>query len=318
MSGLLSPELITVAGGIAGGLLSWQLIDLGSWWPEQLVSFLVGAFPAALLTSVSVDTSDAGKTNIKLVSRSVEMAKQAPVTFGMIVIGMTTCMNIAYMLLLGVEVDTLLAFIPIINANKISIAITWFGVLAGIAFGGIAGWTIEVIEWVVEGFHKDKIPVKPGGRQSHSILDVPKDFVYFAFAVPIAIVETVIHCGKHKTLVPLLMIPLKMSLDQWSRLGDLILDMFSLSIVREAAHDIEEIAHFAGKSYKFFDHLFHNIFDDLSAEDYVSRLQTDTNNFVPFKTNHYPTLDAKPSNYWLKYPLLFQDGDNVPLPKSKS
>lgn len=309
MSGLLAPDTVAAAGGIAAGLFTWQLIDIGRWWPEQLLSFAIGAVPGTLLTHLSVDPTEAGKTNLKLVSRSVEMARQSPFTFGIIVIGMTTTLSICYYVFVGVEVSVFLDFLPFLSQSGISVAIVWLGVLASLAWCGIAGWTIEVLEWVIGGFDPKKIPVKPGGRQQWSLTDLPKDLVFFLFAAPIAVVETLMHVVKHRTLVPMLLLPMKIALDQWSRLGDVIVDAFSSSVARTIAHD-------ASKAFDFFDHLFHDLTGTETDSEVVSRIVNRKGGarLVPWSVNHYPTLDEKPSNYWLKYPYLFAVGDNGTTP----
>lgn len=299
MSLNLGFDALVAAGGIASGLLTWQLFDLGSSRAEQLLAFAVGAVPGIILTDLSLANTDddTGSTNYKLVSNSLFNAKQSPGTFAIIVIGMTTVVSLCYQLFLAPEIDSVAAFLPFVRLSGVNIAVTWLGVLAGIMFEGVAGWTIEVFEWLIAGFDPGKVPMKPGGRQVWGLSALPKDLVFFLGAVPIAVVDTLMHAAGSWSLTPVLFLPMKIALDQWSRLGDVVVDAFSSSAVQTIATD-------AGKAFSFFDglvHKFFGIFNHSSAKDGV------VGGVTP---NWYPGLPRAPPNFWLKYPLLFMEGDN--------
>lgn len=293
----LEYDAIIGAGGIAAGLLTWQLFDLGSAWPEQLIAFSVGAVPGVILTDLSLANTDedTGSTNYKLVRNSIVNAWNAPGTFAIIAIGMVTVVSFVYQVFLAPEIDTVAVFLPFIRLSGINVAIVWLGVLAAIVFEGVAGWTIEVFEWLINGFDKDSIPVKPGGRQVWGLTALPKDLVFFLGAVPIAVVDTLMHSVSSWSLTPILFLPMKIALDQWSRLGDVVVDAFSSSAVQTIAHDV-------GKAYSFFDSLVHHLFGVKASNSSGS-----LNGVNP---DPYPQLDSAPTNYWLKYPLLFMKGDN--------
>lgn len=294
-------DAIVTAGGLASGLLTWKLFDLGSAWPEQVLAFAVGAVPGLILTDLSLANTDddTGSTNYKLVTNSLTNAWNAPGTFAIVVIGMTTVVSLCYQVFLAPEIDTVAAFLPFIRLSGINIAVTWLGVLAGIMFEGVAGWTIEVFEWLINGFDPSAVPIKPGGRQVWGLSALPKDLVFFLGAVPIAVVDTLMHAANDWSLTPIMFLPLKIALDQWSRLGDVVVDAFSSSAVQTVAHDV-------GKAFSFFDKLVHKFFgsrSDLSMKDGGGAISQ----VVP---NWYPNLPNAPSNFWLKYPLLFMPGEN--------
>jgi len=297
----LQKDALAAAAAFAGGLLTSKLFDLGSAWPEKLLSFAVGAVPSGLCAHLALEDPEVGNTNFELVQNSLYVAWQAPGTFGIIVIGMTTVVSLAYQIFLAPEFGALSAFLPFVSLKGVDVAVTWLGILGGLAFAGIAGWTIEVLEWVLEGFDPKQIPAKPGGRQVWGLEALPKDLVLLIGAGPLAVVDTLMHAYTGWSLTPFMVLPLKIALDQWTRLGDCIVDAFVVA---------KEVSHLAKKSWVFF-HDLASIFG-LSSAKFESRSQVDPDagTQIGEEDNWYPTLQDAPSSFWLKYPLLFIEGEN--------
>lgn len=295
----LTADQIALLGGVATGLMTWKLLDLGSGILPQVIGFVVGAAPGAAL---SLAAADADPTNIKLVERSLDMLSDwpiGPVTVGIVWIGMTTVLSVAYALFVEPEVGAFTAFIPLLNLRDIDVAIALLSGAATLYFAGIAGWVVEIVQWIATtGGDMKKVPAKPGGRVKWGFKKLPKDFVYFILAAPIGIYDTVKLAISKGSFVPLLFVGVKIAMDQWTRLGDLIIDLVA------TVQDVEAIAK---DSWSFFDHLVKGLF--------ISGVKSNipTGGTVPAVKDPYKTiLQAKnvDGNYWPAYPRLFNDGDN--------
>jgi hypothetical protein len=300
MSLQLQEDGLSAAAAFAGGLLTSKLFDLGSAWPEKLISFAVGAVPAGLTAHLALADPEVGSTNLELVRNSLSVAWNAPATFGIIVIGMTTVVSLCYQMFLAPEFGALSAFLPFVSLKGIDVAVVWLGILGSVAFAGIAGWTIEVLEWVLTGFNPKQIPAKPGGRQVWGLKALPKDLVLLVGAGPLAFVDTMMHAYTGWSFVPFMVLPLKIALDQWTRLGDCIVDAFVVA---------KEVSHLAKESWGFF-HSLAAIFSFSDAKFSARDATADGDQTIGENENWYPNLPNAPAAFWLKYPLLFIDGEN--------
>lgn len=344
-------DLLVVSGGVAGGLLTWQLLDLGSGWAEQLFAFFVGAIPAAMATSVAMTDAATKEMNVVLLTQSFAFAKEAPLTYAMIAIGTTAALGLFYHLLLAPEFNALLAFFPFLRMAGIDVAIMWLGVMSTVIWGGILGWPIEVIEWVLGGAKHDAIPKKPSGRTTWHLTDLPKDLFYLIFAAPIAVLDDANYAITNTSYSTLVFLPVKIASDQFSRLGDIIIDIFQPTIVHTvegiAKHVWNAEASIVSKTAGFLDDAFnwckHEFGDaaDRSKLDLRLANPTQQHKFV-FNAKDYPKRIPHPSHidknpypeftgpvksqtknflaFWGRYPLLFSPGDNytVTAPSSSS
>ena len=249
MSAITTDEVVSAAA-IVGGIVTNRFIDVGTGWVANTITFLVGAVPTMLVTETAMN--DDG-LNLQLIQQSVDFMTQYPTSFAMVTVGIVSGLSIAFNLLLGEELIALEALVPFFRTQNIDLAVVALGLCASLVFGGICGWTVEVIEWVVDGSHSDTIPCKPNGRTQWGLEHLPKDVAYLIFAVPIGIFQQFELGVQKSSLVPLFMVPLKIAADQWSRVGDILIDMQS----------IEKVAGVVLKdSWKCFDDICHKLADN--------------------------------------------------------
>lgn len=300
----LSVDTITAAAGIFGGLVSWKLLNVGNSPLLHALGFLVGAAPAAVFAHIAlVEDSD----NVKLVSRSWDFATTNPSLFALMAMGITMAFSILYELFVEPEVEAITAFLPVLSLRNQDVAIALLGLTCAMVFGAFAGWTIEVLEWLVgpDGRDMKAVPIKPGGRQKWGLKKLPKDLVFFLFAVPIAIIESVTMAVNKKSLIPLMFAFTKAATDQWTRLGDLIIDAVATE---------EELAQTLGKAFHAFDDLIHGVFGAMTTRSEVEGERR-------FRSLKDQTIDMGPDPYaayyavmsgseWLGYPTFFTAGDN--------
>lgn len=241
---------VIAGAAILAGIASNRFIDVGSGIVPNMITFFVGAVPMMLATETALN--DDG-LNLELIQRSINFMWLSPGTFGVITIGIISGLSIAYNLLLSEEVLALEALVPFFRTQNVDLAIVILGGFAALVFGGICGWTIDVIEWVIAGSESSQIPGKPGGRVKWGIEDLPKDIGYLVFAVPIGIFEQFTLSIQKVSIVPFLMTPLKIAVDQWTRLGDILIDL----------QNVEKIAGVVLKDgWKCFDDLCHKLADN--------------------------------------------------------
>ncbi len=243
-------EEVIVGAAVLAGVATNRFIDVGSGVIPNVITFFVGAVPMMLATEMAVN--DDG-LNVELIQRSINFMWSSPGTFAVVTVGIISGLSIAYNLLLSEEVLALEALLPFFRTQNVDLAIVILGGFAAMVFGGICGWTIDVIEWVIAGSETSQIPGKPGGRVKWGIEDLPKDLAYLVFAVPIGIFEQLSLSVHNMSLIPFIMTPLKIAVDQWTRLGDILID----------CQNIEKIVGVVLKDgWKCFDDLCHKLADN--------------------------------------------------------
>ena len=130
---------------------------------------------------------------------------------------------------------------------------------------------------------------------------LPKDLVLLVGAGPLAFVDTMMHAYSGWSFTPFMVLPLKIALDQWTRLGDCIVDAFVVA---------KEVSHLAKESFNFFDNLA-SMFKFIRLDDRMERSEsTSGDRVIGESAAWYPGLPGAPSSFWLKYPLLFIEGEN--------
>lgn len=321
---VVSTDEAIVAFAVVGGVVANRIIDVGSGWIPNVVTFLLGAAPAMITAEIALN--DDG-LNLMLIQRSVNFMTSSPVSYAIMTVGCITVFSLAYQLFLSEEVFALEALVPLFRTQNIDLAIVVLGGIASLVFGAIAGWTIDVMEWMIEGGDKTTIPVKPGGRTVWGLTHLPKDLAYLIFAVPIGILDQAELAIGVSSLVPLFMIPLKIACDQWTRLGDIIIDALSVeevigSVLKKGWHDFDDVCHFLE------DHAQGIIFGHKIAPDPNLVTGPRTHNSYTAKllggaptaaTTDDPYAAARALNDGQMYhfhPFLFEDGDATPTPPS--
>lgn len=327
---VVSTDEVIVASAIIGGIVSNRIIDVGSGPIPNIITFFVGAIPALLISDMALN--DDG-LNLMLIQRSVNFMTSSPISYAIMTIGMITVFSLAYNLFLSEEVMAFEALVPLLRTENVDLAIVVLGGVASLVFGAIAGWTIDVMEWMIAGGDKDLVPIKPGGRTVWGLSKLPKDLAYLIFAVPIGILDQTELAIGVSSLVPILMIPLKIACDQWTRLGDIIIDAISVeefigTQVKHAWHDFDDVCMFF-KSHAQGILFGHHITPNPSLVAGVHRPNSYTAKLMGGTKGGEPTPDPPNPNsddpyQWIRdqndgqmyhlHPFLFEDGDATPTP----
>lgn len=238
-----SAKNIGIVAGVLTGAAVAVTFDLPAGVPRILAGIAAGV-PAGFITYDFVlngQTTDDPVNNPtpseKLVGSAMDLLLQDPAVFIIINVGFVAATVILYDILLSAEVDAVLEILPVMRRENVSLFLVLVGTGATFVFAGIAGWTVEVILWAAQGGHllPDSnnqipagaigVPARPGARHNWGWLDLPKDLVKFLFAFPLAIYKGVKDGIHNKSLLPILTIPLVTVLNQWHRVGDIIVDV---------------------------------------------------------------------------------------------
>jgi hypothetical protein len=277
---LLSADDIAGAAGLVAFVVGYKFINLDFGWQGQTVAgAALSALVAPLVYTVMLEgekKDDPLKPTVNeaTVDQGLDYILDWPwgtFIFGLTVIGFTTVISGAYYILLAPEVGAFVDMIPILNTKNIDLAFLALGSSAALLFAGFAGWVVEVLIWAIQGGHltgqgsSNPIPCKPSGRSKWSWLDLPKDLFWFFLAVPIGIIKQVEFAIDNNSVLPLFFIPMKVAHDQYSRIGDLVVDIFSPpaliqkimkeveTVGKKAFNDFDSIAkigaHFFGASF---------------------------------------------------------------------
>lgn len=313
----LTPEQIGIGAALVGGVSASLLLNVGPSWVDKGLAFMAGAVPSAIVADWAASEDS---VNVHLAEASLGMLQDwpmGPITFGLVFIGTTMIINLAYLVLIMPEVSVFLDLVPVIRGDKISVAIVVLGFAATLLFSAIAGWTVEVIQFVIdpkaEPF-KGRPPGKPGGRHVWGLSKLPKDIVYLLLAEPIALIQTAEYAIRKRSIFPLFFAPVKMAVDQWSRVGDVILDLY----VPE-----EMILHSVSKAARWFEHIVGwlgkhvDSASDSLAADVAHYGKPETSNLRGATTTD-PTWQKWEQWYaedttgqaQILYPFLYAEGDN--------
>lgn len=309
---IITTDEVVVSAGLLGGLVSSYVIDVGPGWIANALTFSLGAVPTLLITEAAMND---GGVNLMLIQRSFDFMTSSPGSFIIMTIGMVTVFEVVYALFLSEEVIALEIFVPLFRTANIDLVVVALGLMASFVFGGIAGWTIEVIEWVVAGGDKTKIPFKPSGRKVWSLAQLPKDLMYFVFAVPLGLLDQAELSYNKSSWVPLLMTPLKIACDQWTRIGDIIIDAVAIE---------EFIGSVLGNSWHVFDDVCSEVIKNATgggsttppaSSRLMDALFGHKNKPTPPSPSDNPyaaALAYNNGNMYHFHPLLFENGDATP------
>lgn len=313
----VTAEQIAIGAAVVGGISTALLLNVGPSWVDKGLAFMAGAVPSAIVADWAAHEDS---VNIQMAEQSLGFLTDwpvGPITFGLVFLGTTLVINLTYLVLIMPEVEVILDLLPVIRGDKISVAIVVLGLAATLLFTAIAGWTIEVIQYILNPTAPQwggQPPQKPGGRARWGMSKLPKDLVYLLFAAPIGVFQTAEYAISHKSIIPLFFTPVKIAVDQWSRLGDVILDLY----VPE-----EILVNLASKYSKFFGDLIETFTgvhsDQQLVEDAKHYGKPPTSNLSGSTTTDptwqiwlqlYGTPGAASAQFI--YPLLYSEGDNDP------
>jgi hypothetical protein len=288
MGSKLESAEVDLAFGIIFGLASNRIFNLGPSWGANLLTFFAGAVPAIVVLHYSLgDASDNGD----LIARGVDYAFNDKWTFAATTVVFTGVLAYTYYLIFAIETDAFLDFIPGFQSGYMGTFFVGLAALGTFIFGAIAGWNIELLYWILEGADPKKIPAKPGGRTDFGYKKFPSDVVEFVLGFPLSVIDVTIHCVNKGSATPWFFFPLKYSVDQYNRFGNLVVD---LTIMWEEAIDFEKKA-----AWTFFDDLA-KLLDPFESK--AAKVGDDG--------NPYPQVAAASGEVWLAYPALWKEGDS--------
>lgn len=315
----LSPFDIAVGAGIVAGVTTTLLFNIGPGAVNKGLAFLVGALPAAVVTDWAAKEDN---VNVRLAESAYGLLTDWPwgtMSFGMVFVGTTLVLNIAYVVLVMPEIEVFLDLLPILNMDRITVAIVVLSGAATLLFAGVAGWTIEVIQFIISPTSapfNGNPPTKPGGRHVWGLSKLSKDLVYFVLALPIGFIQTVEYAVKKRSFYPVLFAPVKMAVDQFSRLGDVMLDLYVpeeavIGSISKAAKEFEKIVFWLAN---------HADSDQLELTDGVKKYGKPAAPNLGGNESPDPTWARWEKWYsedpygqaQILYPFLYSEGDNTP------
>lgn len=290
-------EVAAVVGGLTGALL----LNTGPGLVERASGFFAGGVIAGLAAHWAADKDNINK---KLVDRCANFVSTTPTVAAVVFVGMTAVSSIMFGVLLAPLLETAFSLVPIINTSNLTAIVVLMGMAGTFLFGGIAGWTVEVLEFVINPSAEPflgKVPAKPGGRVDWGLTYLPKDLIFFLLAAPIGLIQQIITCIRKKSALPIIFSPLKIACDQWTRMGDVVLDLWFLD---------QEVETLEGEAAKFFEEIM-KFFHHFESDQITMKGATLPTPQPPITwTTWEGWYEESNGGEQILYPLLFDSWDN--------